>query len=124
MKKRTTICIDKELLEMAKKYGINLSRFVEYCLKNYIESKWGEIFEKEKEKEDILVVLVKCPQRHENVVVLIDKNGNFKKDTRTYCKICGSRFRISKRILSILKGDINLYWKWYYFVHKNKRVEI
>ena len=119
MKKITSIFIEKELVEKAKKYGINLSRFVEYCLKKYLEEKFGEIF-KEEEKEDILAVLVKCPQGHENTVTLIDKHGNIRRDTRTYCKVCGMRFRIVRKILSILKGDMNIYWKWYYVAHRKK----
>ena len=123
MKKITSIFIEKELVEKAKKYGINLSRFVEYCLKTYLETKFGEVF-KEEEKEDMLVVLVKCPGGHENTVTLIDKNENIRRDSRAYCKICGTRFRIARRILSILKGDMNLYWKWYYVAHRKKQAKM
>jgi len=37
MRKRTTLYIDRELIEKAKKHGINISRFVEACLKKEIE---------------------------------------------------------------------------------------
>jgi uncharacterized protein YbaR (Trm112 family) len=124
MKKRTTIYLDKEILEKARKYGINISKFVEYVLKKYLESRWNEVFEKTEEEEHKLIVLVECPNGHELDVVLIDKDGKFRKNTRVYCKFCGKVFRIKRRVKTILKGDKNLYWKWYAYSHANDKEKI
>ena len=108
MKKKVTLYVKEKLVEEAKKLKINLSSFLEYHLENYLKSIGIEI----KEPEHKLVVLVRCPRGHEISVVLIDAFGNYRSD-RAYCKYCRRQFRIRRRILTILKGDKNLYMDWY-----------
>jgi len=108
MKRKVTLYVEEKLIEEAKKLKINLSRFLEYCLKNFLEKASIEV----ENREPKLVVLARCPNGHESAVVLIDAFGNYRSD-RAYCKVCGKRFRIRGRIITILKGNKNLYFEWY-----------
>jgi len=108
MKRKVTLYVEERLIEEAKKHKINLSRFLEYYLRNFLEKASIEV----ENREPKLVVLARCPNGHETAVVLIDAFGNYRSD-RVYCKVCGKRFRIKRRIITILKGSRNLYAEWY-----------
>ena len=122
MKKQVSIYIEKEIWEKARKYLKNVSRFCEEKIKEYLKMV-GETIE-EKKEEAQLSVIVECTCGNEFEVILIDARNNFRSG-RVFCKVCGKRFTIKRRIKEIVKGDMNLYWKWYKSVYeKNKETTI
>jgi len=122
MKKQVSIYIDKEIWEKARKYLRNVSRFCEEKIKEYLKIV-GETIEEKKESAK-LSAIVKCECGNEFEVVLVYANDKFRSG-RVYCKACGKRFTIRRRIKEVF-GDMNLYWKWYYTVYgkNNKETNI
>ena len=111
---RIEIWIGKELKELVKLHGLNLSKFVREKLKEHFKEQGIEI----EEPDPPLILLVRCPFC----------SRTFKTTTikQVRCRFCNKTFRVftrrfGSRIVSIVKGNRNLLFKAYYQVYGGKK---